>query len=257
MCTSKNNPGQPSIMAHMVAFFPDRSGCLETARALIDGGARYLEVQFPFSDPTADGPAIQFACEKALKNGFTVKKGFELVLEISRLTNIPIFIMGYANTVFYRGTTSFAREASESGAKGLIIPDLPFDSDEGLFTAGEKAGLDVIPVIAPSISEQRLSLVLACKSNFIYVALRTGITGQRTEISFSTLQFLKRIKNSGKLSLGGFGIYDRKQVEALAPHLHACVVGSAFISEIINRGSLSIYDAVRNKLQELCCANYL
>ncbi|MGQ9616404.1 MAG: tryptophan synthase subunit alpha [Spirochaetota bacterium] len=248
---SKENGGRAVIMAHLVAYFPDRNGSIETALALMDGGASYLEVQFPFSDPTADGPAIQYACEMALKKGFTVEKGFELIREIRKISNIPIFVMGYANTVFYRSTSLFPYEAAESGAYGLIIPDLPFDSDEGLYSEGEKAGLEVVPVIAPSISESRLGLILECRSRFIYAALRVGITGTLTDIEISTIQFLKRINARGKLTLGGFGIYERKQVEKLAPHLHACVVGSAFIREIINRGNSSIYDAVKKKMGEL------
>jgi tryptophan synthase alpha chain len=259
------------IMAHMVAFYPDRVASLETARALSDGGARYLEVQFPFSDPTADGPLIQEACGRALEQGFKVKLGFELIRAIGEVCDIPIFIMGYANTVFFHGVESFLATAARSGARGVIIPDLPPDYDEGLFEASERAGIQAVPVIAPSISAQRLKAVLSRGAGFVYAALRTGITGAYTEIGDRNTAFLERVGEHGRKILAGFGISERRQVEALAPCVHACVVGSAFIKVIAETASTNgtnttqdtgssesgreererLYKAVRAKIESL------
>jgi len=239
------------IMAHMVAFFPDREGSLETARALVDGGASCLEVQFPFSDPTADGPAIQEACRTALASGFKSRSGFSLVGEIRRMTAVPVFVMGYANTVFFHGVGRFVDALKESGADGIIVPDLPPDYDEGLFDAGSEAGIEVVPVIAPAIGEERLEMILSSASKYLYAALRQGITGAYTEIGDGNIAFLQRAGRTGKLLLGGFGISERKQVEALAPHVHAAVVGSAFIRAVLERGRSSVYEAVAAKMRSL------
>ena len=239
------------IMAHMVAFFPDREGSLETARALVDGGASCLEVQFPFSDPTADGPAIQEACRTALASGFKSRSGFSLVGEIRRMTAVPVFVMGYANTVFFHGVGRFVGALKESGADGIIVPDLPPDYDEGLFDAGSEAGIEVVPVIAPAIGEERLEMILSGVSKYLYAALRRGITGAYTEIGDGNIAFLQRAGRTGKLLLGGFGISERRQVEALAPHVHAAVVGSAFIRAVLERGRSSVYEAVAAKMRSL------
>ena len=106
------------IMAHLVAGFPDREGSLAIARTLIDGGCDYLEVQFPFSDPTADGPWIQRACDLALRAGFRLEEGFRLAGEIARLSPVPVFLMSYANPLVVRGVEAFVDEARRAGAAG-------------------------------------------------------------------------------------------------------------------------------------------
>ena len=135
------------IMAHMVASFPDRAGSLKVARALVDGGASMIEVQFPFSDPMADGPDIQAACARALSAGFTVSDGFELVGEICSATTVPVYIMSYANLLFAKGIDRFLAETKDAGARGVIVPDLPPDYDEGLFRSAAGLGLSAVPVL--------------------------------------------------------------------------------------------------------------
>lgn len=147
------------IMAHMVAWYPDRSTSLDVARGLAEGGSAYIELQFPFSDPTADGPDIQRACSAALSGGFTVDAGFECAAAISRAVKAPLFIMSYANLLLTRGMGSFLADARACGARGLIVPDLPPDYDEGLFGSAAKAGLAAVPVLSPSMREGRLSRV--------------------------------------------------------------------------------------------------
>jgi tryptophan synthase alpha chain len=216
-------------MAHLVAYYPDRESSLEVARALIDGGASYLEFQFPFSDPTADGPAIQRACARALEKGFTVDGGFRLLDRIGRLAKVPVFVMSYANPVVRRGAKDFVRRCREAGACGIIAPDLPVGSDEGLYAEGKSAGLEIVPVLAPTMTDDRLALIKAAGTGFLYAALRKGITGETTAIGEENLSFLKRVSSPGAKVLAGFGISRRDQVEALAPHVHAVVIGSAFV----------------------------
>lgn len=243
------------LMTHMVAYYPDGASSVKVAAAMIDGGSTYLEIQFPFSDPTADGPAIQTACTQALENGFKVRRGFELVSSIRAISDIPIFIMCYGNTLLYSGVEAFIDRCAQQGVQGLIVPDLPFDYDEGLFRLSEKHGMSAVPVVAPTIGPQRLESILRTEPRFLYAALRKGITGKITEIGDDNIGFLRRISTAaGKREiriLAGFGIAHREQIDLLAPHVHASIVGSAFVRTIIENGGKDVYAAVKHKMEEL------
>jgi tryptophan synthase alpha chain len=240
-----------SLMTHMVAGYPDRERSREVARAFIDGGARYLEVQFPFSDPSLDGPVIQSACTRALDAGFRVKEGFELVREIRSLTDRPIFIMSYGNLVFVRGVDRFVKDARAAGAYGLIVPDLPFGHDEGLFDFGKSYGLEVAAVVSPSVSDARLRAICDATTGYIYASLRVGITGNVTSIDEESLSFLNRIGKYGKKIFAGFGVASHEQVSRIAPHVHAVVVGSALIRRIEEIGDGFIYTQLRAEVAKL------
>ena len=242
---------QAKIMSHMVSFYPDRESSIDVAKALIEGGSSYLEVQFPFSDPAADGKYIQEACSKALQEGFKVALGFELVKKLRSISDIPIFVMGYANTVFFHGVNNFIEECVKAGVHGLIIPDLPPDYDENLFSLGNKAGVHVVPVIAPTVLDTRLEMILSVKPVFVYAVLRKGITGDYTAIGEDNLGFLKKIGRYGVKILAGFGISTREQVEALSPYVHASIIGTAFIKAIKENLSKSPYESVLNKMKEI------
>lgn len=241
------------IMAHMVASFPDRASSLDVARALFDGGCAYLELQFPFSDPTADGPDIQQACASALAAGFTVTDGFHMTSEIRGFARTPIFIMSYANLLFTRGIPRFLHEAREAGAAGVIVPDLPPDYDEGLFAAAAKEGLAAMPVLSPSMSRVRLRHITSLGVEHIYATLRIGTTGPVTAIDSAGLSFLGAIAGESRTRpakiYGGFGVTQREQVIALQPHVYAVVVGSALVREVMH--SHRPYTEVRDRVRTL------
>ncbi|HVO40588.1 MAG TPA: tryptophan synthase subunit alpha [Spirochaetia bacterium] len=242
----------PRIMAHLVAGFPNREASIDVARGLADGGCAYLEVQFPFSDPTADGPDIQRACAAALDAGFTVGEGFQIIAEIRRGVSVPIFVMSYANLLFTRGIRGFLRSAAAAGARGMIVPDLPPDYDEGLFEEAKAAGLAAVPVVSPSMRPERLERIGALRPEWIYATLRIGTTGACTAIDQPGLSFLERVRavSSGQAKvLGGFGISTAAQVSALAPRVHAVVIGSAFVREVVAGGD--VYARLRAKMEEL------
>jgi len=240
-----------SIMTHMVAYYPDRERSLEVARAFVDGGASYLEIQFPFSDPSVDGPVIQSACTRALEAGFRVDDGFALIGEISRFAGRPIFVMSYASLVFVRGVERFIQDVRKAGASGVIIPDLPVGYDEGLFGFAERSGIEVAAVVSPSIREERLAAVCARQGHYIYASLRTGITGTITPIDEKSLSFLKRIGTYRKKVLAGFGVATHEQVKRIAPHVHAVVVGTALIRCIEEAMNAPLYPRLKAKLEEL------
>jgi tryptophan synthase alpha chain len=220
------------IMAHMVSFYPDRDRSMAVAEGLVAGGASYLEIQFPFSDPTADGPAIQAACQSALEAGFTVDQGFSFVSDVRNRFDIPIFIMTYASLVFARGVREFIAAGCEAGASGFILPDLPLDYDEGAYEIARELGTQVMPVIVTSMNEDRFGLLQQLHPGYLYVALRRGITGIRTQLSAEHLGFLDRLKTLNTRVMAGFGISERSQVEELEPHVHATIVGSALVRTV-------------------------
>lgn len=247
---------QDRLMTHLVAGYPDMNGSFQAAKAMADAGAAYLEVQFPFSDPSADGPAIQKACSNALDAGFTLEKGFSQIRDIRNVTDKPVFIMSYANIPFVYGLDEFAKDAAAAGAQGLIIPDLVIGADEGLYEIAAARGLAVIPVIVPTILDERLDEILEKKPEYVYVAMRVGITGKKTSITEELVSFLEKLNSCSKL-LAGFGIQDRFQVAELAAHAHALVVGSRLVRTITaasGQGPDVIYRAVLEKVRELSIA---
>jgi tryptophan synthase alpha chain len=237
----------------MIAGFPEKGMDMDVARGLIDGGCSFLEVQFPFSDPSADGVPIQTACVKALEGGFRIDDGFTLVRDIHGISDVPIFIMGYGSIVFARGVETFVRTAVASGAAGMIIPDLMPGYDEGLFDAGKKAGIAVVPVVPPGITESRLAEILAHDPPYLYASLRVGITGSRTELEDHVYTFLGTLRATGRQILAGFGIQTGEQVRQLKDCADALIVGSAIVRTIdaALREGRPVYDAAREKVREL------
>lgn len=232
-----SNIKQTALMAHLVAGYPNMTQSKEAALGLIAGGADYLEVQFPFSDPTADGPSIEEACTLSLKNGFKKEQGFSLIRELSQAhPEVDLFIMCYANTAFSSGIAEFCQLAADAGAYGLIIPDLPPDYDESLYGEAKKAGLTAIPVVAPSIAPIRLKMIAKTEPDFIYCAIRSGITGSKSEISPEVINFLKIVKKEipNANLLAGFGLQNHSQIKTMASLCDTAVAGSWFVKTIKN-----------------------
>lgn len=229
-----------TLMAHLVAGYPDASGCRAVARGLVEGGASYLEVQIPFSDPSADGPAIRDACAASLAGGCSVADSLAFIGELRRdYPGVPVFVMAYASLVATPGAAAFADAMAKRSVRGVIVPDLPFDSDEGLADACAAAaagaageGLCSVPVAAPSMRSGRLAEMAGLGRPFLYAALRTGITGGATEIGENTRSFLAACAAGGSKVLGGFGVRSGAQARLLAPSVHAVVAGSVFVDAI-------------------------
>ncbi|MBN2653383.1 MAG: tryptophan synthase subunit alpha [Spirochaetales bacterium] len=220
------------IMTHFVVGFPTMEKSFAAVEAAIEGGASFIELQFPFSDPTADGVLIQDACAVALEQGFRVADGFDFVEKIREKYIVPVFVMSYAGLVFAYGVENFVKKAKSSGVSGLIVPDFPFDYDAGLYQACRESGVHAVAVVLPSIEESRLEQILSLDQRYIYVAIRAGITGQESQVSGEITAFLQKIRRRGKFVLAGFGISSPQQVAALATSCDACVVGSAIVKRL-------------------------
>ena len=232
------------LVTHFIAGYPSLEASFETAKGLIDGGAYALEMQIPFSDPSADGPVIELACRKSLEAGFRVEQGFELVERIRAYADIPVFIMSYSAIVFNMGVEQFSQRAVAVGASGLIIPDLTPGADEGLYEAGRKAGrqaglqagrqapFSVIPVVVPGVTEERLDEIMIEKPGWVYLALRSGITGSYTELDEENIGFLDRLKKYDVNIMAGFGIRTPEQVATLKAHCDAAIAGSFIVNKV-------------------------
>ena len=218
------------LMSHLVAGYPTDDKSLEVARSLVKGGADILEIQLPFSDPSADGPAIQTACTEVLSRSYKTADGLAFIKKVhEEFPETTIYIMSYGSLVYTPGVDEFCKKASECGVKGMIIPDLPFDHDEGLTVACKKYGMENIPVAAPSMSDERLSKLANAGFKHIYAALRAGITGTKTTIDEATIAFLNKVSAGGSRVYGGFGISNGEQSSSLASSVEAVVAGSVFV----------------------------
>ena len=242
------------LMSHLVAGYPTTDLALTAARALVKGGADILEIQLPFSDPSADGPAIQTACTKVLERGYKTIDGLNFISTIhNEFPDLTIYLMSYGSLVYTPGIEDFCKRTAQAGVKGMIIPDLPFDYDEGLTAACTKNGMINIPVAAPSMAPERLDKLANAGFPYIYAALRTGITGTNTKIDESTLSFLKKVSAGGSKVYGGFGISNGEQAKALASSVEAIVAGSVFVRLIIENQNdeKKLASAVEAKAREL------
>ena len=223
-----------TLMTHFIAGYPTVDESLKVGKALIAGGASYLEMQIPYSDPTADGPVIAAACDKALEGGFRVVQAFDLCRQLTGGEGaVPVFLMSYGGIVFNAGVEAFVERAKDAGASGLIIPDLAPGSDEGLAAACRRAGIFCVPVLIPGVTDSRVKEILADSPEWVYLALRRGITGTMTELGEENLATLDMLKDRGVKIMAGFGIQQRSQVEAVAPHCHAVIVGSQVVRTVI------------------------
>lgn len=219
------------IVSHLIAGYPTLEDSFTIAKDLIDGGAYALEIQIPFSDPSADGPVIEAACNVALDRGFKVQDGFDLIERVMEYSpKTPIYIMSYASIVFTMGVRNFVEKAKSYSVKGLIIPDLTVGSDEGLYAIGSELGVEIVPVFVTSVPYVRVKEILEVNdSEWVYVALRGGITGVYTEITQDNLNFLNMVKEYDVKVMAGFGIQSREQIDILDNHVDASIVGSHFV----------------------------
>ncbi len=240
------------IMAHMIPYYPDLERSRSVARALIDGGVAYLEIQFPYSDPTADGPAIQEACATALSSGFRVSSGWEFIRRLTSTTERcpPIFLMSYAGLVYAYGVERFVEKAASLGVTALIVPDLPVDSDEGLLAAGRRHEVEIVPVIAFGAHPERVRLVLDAGTRYLYASLRRGTTGSPTEIGEENITFIEELGKGGAAVMAGFGIVTADQVKTVTTYAHAAVIGSAFV-RCVRSTVGDPYEAVLSLAKEL------
>src|SRR6187200_138978 len=226
--------GRAALVTFLTAGDPDPETSLALVRALPAAGADVIELGMPFTDPMADGPAIQMSSQRALKAGQTLKKTLELVRAFRGSDDAtPLVLMGYYNPIYVYGVDRFLRDATSAGVDGLIIVDLPPEEDEELCLPALKAGLNFIRLATPTTDDNRLPAVLNNTSGFVYYVSITGITGAAAPDTGKVTAAVARIKRHTKLPVAvGFGVRTAEHAAAIGAGADGVVVGSALVNAV-------------------------
>ena len=226
--------GRPAFVTFVMAGDPDHETALEIARALPAAGADIIELGMPFSDPMADGPAIQKAGLRALQAGASLKKTLSLVRAFREGDQTtPIVLMGYFNPIYIYGVEAFVADALEAGVDGLIVVDLPPEMDDELCLPALDKGLNFIRLATPTTDDKRLPAVLKNTSGFVYYVSITGITGSAAPDADKVAAAVGRIKNHTDLPVCvGFGVTSADQAREIGKGADGVVVGSAIVKAI-------------------------
>jgi len=226
--------GRAGLVTFIMAGDPDYAASLAIAKALPKAGADVIELGMPFTDPMADGPAIQAAGLRALEGGQTMIKTLQLVRDFRTGDDAtPIVLMGYFNPIYIYGVDRFLADAKAAGVDGLIVVDLPPEEDEELCLPALKAGLNFVRLATPTTDDQRLPTVLSNTSGFVYYVSITGITGSAAPDAAKVAAAVQRIKRHTRLPVAvGFGVKTAEQARAIAAAADAVVVGSALIDAL-------------------------
>jgi tryptophan synthase alpha chain len=226
--------GRAALMPYTTLGYPTPETSMDVVKAIAEAGADLIELGVPFSDPLADGPTIQHSTQVALAQGMTSIYCLKMV-EMLRSQNItvPFLLMGYINPILTYGPERYVADAKAAGADGLIIPDLPPEEAGAIETACRLDGLALVYLIPPTASLERIKLVAARSSGFIYLVSLTGVTGARRELPADLETFIRRVRSVTDLPLAvGFGISTPQQVRAVGALADGVIVGSALVEAV-------------------------
>ncbi len=228
--------GRPALVTYMMAGDPDYAASLAILKGLPGAGADVIELGMPFSDPMADGPAIQAAGLRALKGGQTVARTLQMAAEFREDNDeTPIVMMGYYNPIYIYGVDRFLTEAKAAGIDGLIVVDLPPEMDDELCVPALKAGINFIRLATPTTDDKRLPSVLSNTSGFVYYVSMTGITGSALPDTSKVGEAVGRIKAHTDLPVCvGFGVKTASQAQAIGASADGVVVGTAIVNAVAN-----------------------
>ncbi len=231
---SLKDEGRAALVTFLMAGDPDENISLDIIRALPGAGADVIEIGMPFTDPMADGPAIQAGGLRALRAGQTLTKTLALVGKFRAGDDAtPIVLMGYYNPIYIYGVERFLSDAKAAGVDGLIVVDLPPEEDEELCLPALQAGLNFIRLATPTTDDKRLPAVLANTSGFVYYVSITGITGAATPDTTKVAAAVARIKRHTKLPVAvGFGVRTAEYARTIAAAADGVVVGSALVESV-------------------------
>lgn len=248
---------KPLLAAHFIVGYPTLTLSLEIGEAMIRGGASILEIQIPFSDPSADGPVIVEACHKALAVHVRAQDALSLAAKLGKEHGVPIVMVSYANPIFCYGITRFIEDVAKAGVSGVIIPDLPIDTEEGkeFVLASKKVGVHPILLVSPGVPEKRLSTLLKEAAGFVYSTSRQGITGANSLFATGLPDFISSLRRYTDIPIAvGFGVKSHKDFLTFASYAEIVAVGSMFVS-IINSAkekniSIAVEEAVRKLVSQ-------
>lgn len=234
--------GEKALVFYLTAGDPGLKETEELIRCLDRSGVDILEIGVPFSDPTADGPVIQAASQRALKKNTTLPGILNLIKRVRRHTEIPIVLFGYYNPIFIMGCDKFAETAKAAGVDGVLVVDLPFEESKELRQYTDASGIDFIALIAPTTNNDRIRKIAAQAGGFLYYISVTGVTGTAKPQPEDVRKEVSRIKKITSLPIVvGFGITTPEEAAAIASLADGVVVGSAFVKLIeANSGKESL-----------------
>ena len=218
-----------AFIAFITCGDPDLDTTAAAVRAAADNGADLIELGIPFSDPTAEGPVIQGANFRALKDGITTDKIFTFVKNLRQDVHVPMVFMTYANVVFSYGTERFLSTCRDIGIDGLILPDLPYEEKDEFLPLCQEHGVDLISLIAPT-SENRIAMIAREAQGFLYIVSSLGVTGTRSEIKTDLASIVKVVRENTNIPCAiGFGISTPEQARKMAELSDGAIVGSAIV----------------------------
>lgn len=222
---------KPGLVVFVTAGFPDKKATLELVPELVAAGADLVELGVPFSDPLAEGPTIQESSFRALQEQVTLADCIGMVKELrDSVPDTPLILMGYYNPIYQYGLSQFAADADSAGVDGLIVVDLPQFEAGPLLAQCQAWGIPLIPLLAPTSTDENIQAACANASGFVYCISVTGVTGAREQVSERSFRLLERVRSHTSLPLAiGFGISRREHVEEVCGKAQAAVVGSALI----------------------------
>ncbi|TBR60571.1 tryptophan synthase subunit alpha [Westiellopsis prolifica IICB1] len=223
-----------ALIPFITAGDPDLETTAAALRTLDSSGADIIELGVPYSDPLADGPVIQAAATRALERGITLDKVLEMVKATSASLRSPIILFTYYNPILNRGIENFLQQIATAGVAGLVVPDLPLEEAANLLEPAAKIGIDVILLVAPTSSAERIAAIARASQGFIYLVSVTGVTGMRSQIESRASDLLKQIRSVTDKPIGvGFGISQTEQARQVKDWgADAVIVGSAFVKRL-------------------------
>ncbi len=225
-----------AFVAFVTCGDPDLDTTKKIILALERAGCDLIELGIPFSDPTAEGPVIQEANERALSNGCTTDDVFEMIKEVRKETSIPMVFMTYANVVFHYGTDKFCQKMVDTDMSGMILPDVPYEEKDEFETVCHQYGLDFIRMIAPT-SHDRIQMIAKDAQGFLYCVSSLGVTGTRSKITTNVNEMVDIVRSVSDIPCGiGFGISTPEQAKKMTEKADAAIVGSAIIKIIAKYG---------------------
>jgi tryptophan synthase alpha chain len=225
---------KPTLVAYLTCGDPDLRTTREVALSAISAGAAVIELGVPFSDPVADGPVIQRASERALKNGTTLEQVLKLAAEIREESqSAGLIIFSYLNPILRMGLEKFCKVARHAGVDGVLITDLPVEESEPYVRAAKAHDLATVFLAAPTSTDERLKRIADASTGFVYAVSRTGVTGARKELADDARKLVTRLRKFTRLPIAvGFGISRPEQVAAVGHFADAAVVGSAIVQAV-------------------------
>ncbi|MGR0481928.1 MAG: tryptophan synthase subunit alpha [Candidatus Electronema sp. V4] len=236
------------LMTHLVLGYPSLAVNREVIRQMAENGVDCIELQIPFSEPMADGPVILKANQEGLAAGIKVRDCLAFAAEMAReFPQVNFLFMTYYNIIFRFGLTEFIRQATETGMKGFIIPDLPPEEGGEYLRLSKESGLAAVMFFTPTSTDARMREVASQGGGFIYCVARKGVTGQHTEVNDSFAAYLARCRAATDLPLAvGFGIASREDVAMLEGRADMAVIGTATIKLVDREGAAAVGPFIRS-----------